>query len=490
MRIKLLSAVSMGTMLALAGCASPPMSATSVSVRFAQVPGPERLVDSGATSHLAAAVPGEHEGRDFVVESPASDAFDAVTVTLWGGSYDGEDVTFANTSLEPGNYTFGFWDHQRATALKGWIHVDFAQTDLVDVVQQWRDRIPEQKRWLAYDFEMRGKLHTADSAVFKSFAKQLRAFDKLDRELGLAIARETRMQKQRRQRRNEMLNESVVLMLPTGSGVYHPTTQPVVTPEDVARVHSGDAVTKLVLVADAQDTRQQLRLVNRISRGLVGCRAVLLEEADRLERRKRYYIFTDHIYNHDRKFVDNELRLQQTLNAIDQLNEEIADVRERRLALSFTHGLLSPDRFFDPLNTEQRDLEEERTVLSSQKLRFDLLFNKTAEDSPRRIVLQRQRQRVNRSIEDIDHYSEALSEARIALSSLKDATRVIHRQGDTRLLVASFVDPAIPSHVREAVEHAAVMTVRLESSRVELEHSHDAVATARTAAAYVEPGGP
>ena len=91
-----------------------------------------------------------------------------------------------------------------------------------------------------------------------------------------------------------------------------------------------------------------------VARSLAGCRAVLSEEVDRLERRKRFYMITDHIHNHDRKFVENEMRIQQALNAIDQLGEQIADIRERRMALSFVNGLVAPDQLLDPLTREQR----------------------------------------------------------------------------------------------------------------------------------------
>ncbi len=490
MKTKLLTAVALGAMLVWAGCASPPMAPTTVAVRFAPFPDMEMFGDTSTGMHADADLPHSHDDPNFIAVSSASNMGDAFTVALWGGQYYGDDVTMNDASLDPGHYTFGFWNHDDATALKGWVEVNFAGTELVDTLREWKDRIPEQKQWLAYDFEIKGKLDTTDSKVFASFAKQLRAFDKLEREIDEAIMQETRMQEQRQRRVHEVLSDSVVLMLPTGSGIFHPTTQPVFAPEDVTRAKSGDAVTKVLLVADARGTRKKLRNVDQVCRSLQGCRNVLTEEVDRLERQKRYFVTTDHIYNHDRKFVENEMRMQQALNGIDQLTEQIADMRERRLALSFTNGLVSPDRLMDPLDAEQRDLDQQRTVLSSQKHRLDMMFNETAEDSPRRIVFQRQRMRVNRAIEDIDRYGESVTEARVALSTMRDTTRVIHRQGDTRLLAATFLDPVVPSRVREAVEHDAFMIVRIESTPTGADPLHVQETTTVTTASYVEPCDP
>lgn len=479
MNSRSLFAVSAGAVMGLAGCTAPPAVQPSLMVRFAPIPGMENSTDGMAQSRLVSA-PGDRTGPDFIAESTSPDFDDLFTVTLWGGEFDGQDVTFQDAPLSTGNYTFGFWDHDRDAAIKGWVQVGFAGETFVDTMQRWRDRIPEQKHWLAYDFELQGKLADADLALFKDFAKQLRAFDKLDRKLGELMAHEQQLAAKNNRERNHLLRESVVLMLPTGSAVFHPTTQPVFSPAELASVQSGQStvmpanagiqnarsVSKFLLVANARDAKEKLSMINDLSGSLVGCRAVLREEIDRLERRKRHLITTDHIYDHDRKFVENEMRIQQTLHAIDQLNEQVTEIRERRLALALVTGLVSPDRFFDPLDTEQRDLMDEKVVLDSQKRRYDLLLEETDEDSPRRVVLQRRRQQIIRAINDIDRYTNSLQESRLALQKLRDNSRVIHRQGDLRLLAAGTLTDDVPSRLRDAIEENSVMTVRIESSPV------------------------
>lgn len=470
--------------VAWVGCAAP--KPKTVAVRFA--PAPDQAWDAGrAGVQMASSTPHDHAGGEYVADTASAAPLDAYTVTLWGGTFAGQDVTWSNAQLTPGNYTFGFWDHDQVAAMKGWVNVNFAGTGLLDTLHRWKNQIPQQKKWLAYDHELTWKLRYKDATVFKCFARQLRALDKLEREIDQAIRQEAAMQKDRAKQAGQMMDDSVVLMLPTGSGMFHPTTQPVFDAEELHRVQAGEPVTKFMLVADAQDARQKLSLVDQVCHSLTGCREVLTEEVDRLERHKRYLIITDHMYNHDRKFVENEMRLQQALNAIDMLNEQINDMRERRLALSFVNGLISPDSFMDPLTEELRDLEQERTVLDTQKNRLNMMFEQAPTDSHYSVALQRQRQRVIRAMEDINAVIEGIGTTRVALTNMKEATRVIHRQGNLTLMAACFVDSTVPSYVRQAVEQDAMMTVRLEASPTGFAPTPGGPATARTVSSPVEP---
>jgi hypothetical protein len=92
------------------------------------------------------------------------------------------------------------------------------------------------------------------------------------------------------------------------------------------------------------------------------------------------------------------------------------------------------------------------------------LVGEADENGPRRIALERERQRVIRNIEEIDHQFDILAEARSVLDHMKDTTFVIHRQGDSRLITATFVEPDAPFHIRDAIERQCLMTVRLQST--------------------------
>ncbi len=457
-------------LLVPAGCSQKQTEMTPLAVRFVLPPVPERFADltpDGETRALTSTYDDTYV--ETVADNDIVDRSEELHVALWGGDFHGNDVTFAGVPLKPGHYTFGCWDQDDESAFKGWVRVNTGGTNLVNTLQQWKTEIPKQKQWLAYEFELNGKLNTTDSSVFRNFAKQLRAFERLERQIDEVIAHEQQMRQEMDRERNNFLSQTEILVLPGDEGWFYPTTMPAFTQQDVQLVKSGNSMTKLMMVADYERAQGRLRLVNRLTNELRGCRSAMAEEVDRLERRKRFYTITDHIYQHDRKFVENEMRIQQALAAIDRLNEQIDDMRDRRLALAFATELVAPDDTFQPLEDERRDLEQERAVLEAKRKRLVALVGEADENGPRRIALERERQRVIRNIEEIDHQFDVLAEARNVLDHMKDTTFVIHRQGDSRLITATFVEPDAPFHIRDAIERQCLMTVRLQSTDTEFD---------------------
>jgi len=470
--------------LALTGCCPKSKSwyhakagqSTPVAVRFAMPDWPEQYAESWKSEwqwqQESTAAESGYTETDVTFASSTTgfagdaknDHADAYHVALWGGPWGGQDVTHTLTPLNPGDYTFAFFDQDQPAAAQGWIHVNHGGTELIDVLRQWKAEIPKQKHWFAYDYELNGKWHGGDENAFKSFAKQLRAFDRLERQIDRAIQDELRNGAWARQRYNQFFSNAEILMLPGAQGVFHPTTEPAFDRQDVQQVWAGNPVSKVLLVADYQTAQWKLEHVNGVYNDFGRCKAVLMEEADRLQRRKRFYTLTDHIYHHDRKFVENEMRLQLAYTAIDRLNEQMAQLSQRRMGLAFVNELFSQDGSWRWLNQEQQALTRERTVLETQKRQLDLMFEQTAEPSSQRVVFEKNRQEVIGAIAKIDEQIEQLSDARLALSSLKDQSEVIHRQGDTRLLTASLVNGNVPFPVRQAVEKEAFMSVRIEES--------------------------
>ena len=448
-----------------AGCAQKQTDFTPLAVRFVLPPVPERFADltpDGDTRAVTSTYDDTYV--ETVADNDMVDRGESLHVALWGGQYHGNDVTFAGVPLDPGHYTFGCWDQDDETTFKGWVRVNTGGTELIDTLREWKADIPKQKHWLAYDFELKGKLYNTDAAVFRRFANQLRAFDRLERQMDEAIAHEEQMQAEMNRRHNDFLAHTEILVLPGDEGWFYPTTMPTFTDDDVRLVKSGNSMTKLLTMADFEMAQWKLRMVNRLTNELRGCRAAMAEEIDRLERRKRFYTITDHIYQHDRKFVENEMRIQQALGTIDRLNEQIDDMRSRRMALAFATELVAPDKMFRPLDDERRDLEQERAVLEAKRKRLNTLVGEASETGPRRIALERERQRIIRNIESIDHQFEVLAEARDVLDHMKNTTFVIHRQGDSRLIAATFVEPDAPFRIRDAIERECLMTVRLQST--------------------------
>lgn len=465
--------------LALTGCMRPAANTqwqkgwTSVAVRFALPEEPQYFSDSAATfnAHLASqnstGYTGWVQGESQVglVDANTPTGHDNYHVALWGNGFAGNEVTYRLTALKPGDYNFACFDNNKSKAMQGWMNVNFGQSDLVSILQGWKELIPQQKQALAYDFELTGGMEGANIAAFKDLRRDLRAFDRLEKQIDRAIQREVRLQARQWQRNQDLFAGAQLLMLPGGQGAFYPTTQPAFSPAELASIHEGQPLTKMLLVADYDDAQWKLQHVTEVVSDLMRIKSVLTEEVDRLQRRKRFYQLTDHIYNHDKKFVQNQERLETALAMIDRINDHIGQLRERRLALSFVSELVAPDESFRLLEQERSELVREQTVLDAQKQRLDLLFAEADPGSPKRVALERERQEIVKALDTVSDQMDRLGSARVALQNMKESTQIIHRQGDSRLLAASFVDVDVPFYVRDAVQDEALVTVRLQPAQ-------------------------
>lgn len=453
----------------------PQWQDSAVAVRFVMPPWPAQYSDSYEAQAWDWSSPSDTTAEAGYSESVklTSSGFDgdvphapgeAYHVALWGGPWAGHNVTYTAAPLVPGDYTFAFIDQDKPAAAQGWLHVNNYGFNTLDMLKKWRAEIPRQKKWFAYDFEVKGRVRGGEPLALKSFLKQMRAYDRLERQLDLAIEREIQVEAQRQQWQNEFFHQTEVLLLPGQTGIFHPTTKPAFSEQDVNQLWNGQSVSKVLLVADYNTNKWKLDHLNQVYGDFGRFKSVLMEEADRLQRRKRYYTLTDHIYQHDQKFVQNELQLQLTYTAIDHINEQLAQLRERRLGLAFVNELFAPDTSWKWLSQEQQSLQREKVVLQAQKAQVDALFQQVDEASPQRIAFERNRQEVIAAIEQIDVQITQLGSARVALQTLKNQSDIIYRTGETSVLAASWIDHSIPFSVRDAIEHESLMTVRLDKA--------------------------
>ena len=407
----------------------------------------------------------------------------AYHVALWGGKYDGRNVTYTPASLKPGNYTFVSMDRNQDAAIQGWVTVNATGGGLIDTLKKWQNDIPQRKDMLAYGFGLKRWLNTHKQDDFAGFNKQIRAFNRLDRQIERAIIRESATRDRSIERDREFLASAEVLLLPLGRRVSYPTTRPAFGTRELASVRSGDALTKVLILSDREDNQQKVRIVNGLRRELTVCRNVLNEEIDRFAQHKRIFTATDHIYHNDDRIVQNEMRQQQAIAAVECINEQLAELRSRSMALAFVNELISSEGSFQAVADETEILEQERRILTSKKDHIDSLLSDVDEQSPRRSLLQNQQQRYSRSIAQIDRQVEELSDARVALRSLTDSSEVIHRVGQAQM-VSTVVGPDVPFNVQEAISREALMTVRLERVERLFVPTDPSEARARTAAAF------
>lgn len=242
MRHTLLTTVMLTTPLALIGCLRPMTSATtqphdiSVPVRFAMVSEPEWLAEADTVVQTRLVVDGSYSGladEEFIGD-PVMSSTEAVHVALWGGPFEGSNVTYATTPLTPGSYMFAFLDREYGDVMQGWLDVRRTGDDILDTLNNWKNSIGEQKQWLAYDYEVNGRIEGSDPANFKSFRKQFRAFNRLERRIGRAIKAELRARTQRQHQLRDFLRHAEILLMPGGDELFHPTTQPAFGDDDLA----------------------------------------------------------------------------------------------------------------------------------------------------------------------------------------------------------------------------------------------------------------
>ncbi|MHC4695767.1 MAG: hypothetical protein ACYTFA_03375 [Planctomycetota bacterium] len=475
----LLTGSTITALLILTGCTRSMTSSTlqqdfpSVLVHFVLPSEQARYtgVDTQADAHLVSdssyvGFSSSEYGDGTTTESPS-----AYHVALWGGPYNGTNVTTRPAALPPGSYTFAYFDQTDSTALQGWLDVHNTGSDLVSVLRKWRDGITEQKLRLAYGLEIDGRMNVSDPEVFSSFEKQMQAFNRLQRQLETAISTEYRAQELKQAEICDLLRHADVVIMPSKDPFFGPTAQPTFSEGDLETIRAGDAMTKIVVAADYNQARWKLRRLNELYDDVSRLKEVLRQEADRLERRKGMFLLTDHLYRQDKhsyrrdkQFLENETQLQHTLGMIDRFHTHALDLRERRMALAFITSLFAPDTSFNTLDEEGGDLLRERTVLETELRRLDRLFEETSEQSVRRVALERSRQNVMGMIESIKDQIDDIEQARTVLAEMTEATNVIHRHNDTRLLTTTFVADRLPPSIRKMVEREAMMSVRLETA--------------------------
>lgn len=383
---------------------------------------------------------------------------------LWGGRFDGDDVTYTPAPLSKGQYMFGLFDSDRDAVYQGWISVNNGGNDVLSLLTEWRDTIREQKHWLAFENKIEGKFASRDMEHYKDFRKELRDIDRLEKRLDKAVRQEMDSRRRNEKDQASFVGGVEVSLFPGITEFSHPVTLPTFSNTELAGLHNGEAHTKVILVADHDAANEKLRRLNNLRADLKRYQEVLSEEVSRLEKRKRYYLLTDHIYNHDEEFVTNERRLQQVRGMLQRTGEKVDEHRRHCLALMFVRGLFSPDETLDAFEEEESSLRRDRVVLEARQRQVDMRISDLDERSGRRVALQRSRQDILAAVDQVNREIDRLSDARDTLADLRDATRIIHRHGPARMITAAMFDQKVPGYIASAIEHESLMTVRLQAT--------------------------
>ncbi len=473
MRRQVCSLVPAATVVLWMGCAGPSTrhqfnaSSTPVAVRFVMPAGAEAI----ARAHF------EHGDTRLASDEAGSQAPSAgmtaplsgsdLHVALWGGGLEGRDVTNGPVSLPPGSYTFAFFHSSRAAMLQGWMEVQPAGTDLADYLIKWKNEIPGYKQQIAYEFDLNGRSGGLNAQSLNNFNAEIALLNELETRLNSAIRTELQKRRSKEQQVQDLLRRSQILLFPGDDAFFRQTTQAAFNEEDLNAIAGGDPLSKVILVADYNEAKWKLNRVNDLYGDLTRCKSMMREEVDRLDRRKGLFLLTDHLqpFKQDHQFLQNEARLQTLLGAIERLDGHMNDLRQRRLALAFICELIAQDQTFHALQQEESELQREKSVLEVDRQRLDAIFFEIAPENPRRVTIERSRQRNIAALAAVDATLNHLQSARGALAEMTHSSQIIHRQGDNRLLAATMMGPQLPLPVREAVERESLMSVRLERGR-------------------------
>ena len=435
-----------------------------VTIRFVSPANEARLAEwntSSSTRLVSDSAPCNNSGSGFATDSADNHP---EHVVLWGGSFEGDDVTYGPTELSTGSYMFGFFDPDRAAAYQGWIAVNNGGDDVLSALNQWRDAVHDQEKWLAYESKITGKFTSRNADDFSDFTRQLKSLRNLEARINAAIRVETRDRDRMNRVWNETLGEAEVQLMPGSAGFTQPTTRPAFLDSELAAAKNGHAVTKVILAGDFERSMEKMDRLVELREEMQRCRSVFSEEAKRLQNRRDYYRITSHLYDHSCNFVANERHLQRTRGMIARIDKQLNENRRRGHALMFVAGLFAPEEANAAFDREQSALRRERTVLAEQQRRVDAQFDDCSAWNEKRVSIERQRQDLMAQMEDIDAQLHQIEQAKFAAGKLRESTDVIHRQGPTAVMAASMMDDQLPARLADAIERESMMTIRLQSA--------------------------
>lgn len=462
----------------------PTPEPVAVTVRFVAPPDSGQFASAGfesADARLVRDGSGKMVSGGFAPDGPNNLPMSS-HVVLWGGPYNGHEVTYRPARLTAGPYMFGMFDPSAGAAYQGWLAVNNGGDEVISALNEWRQTAREQQQWLGYDFKMTGKYESPNHWHFNRFAQEIRNLRALEAKIENAILAEMHYQRTKRNQWNQVLAGAEVLLMPGQGGFFSPSTKPAFSEEELTKLQGGNALTKVVLVGNFEQSYEKLNRILDFQDDLYRSRAVLAEEALRLQNRGNWYRLTDHLNRNQwntwtsgwdgmraadeqgQWFVQNERRYQQVCSLIAKIDRQIEDHRRHCHALLFVTGLFAPDETFDAFERQAAALGRERVVLSEQKKQLDWKYQNSTENSNRRIALERQRQNVIAEMDKIDHQVGKIKETRVAVNKLRQNTDVIHRHGPAQVLAATFIGEDIPAMFVNAVEQESLMTVRLQSA--------------------------
>jgi hypothetical protein len=449
-------------------CFSPPSSQSEL-LAGAHGHSNERLAADQPSSD--GSNPGEHYSDQGFVEDLTPLSTDSTSIVLWGNSFPRKEVRDLDLNLAPGDYAFLCRFVKAEDNLEGTLRVHHPDDQLWQTLQNWRSQVPDQRRRLAYEFELQRKSDRFDSALLSSLQSQLAALDQFDHRLKSMVNSDSNQRFPRGDFSQGQNGRDAIAIFEPEPAAGRSASMAAFLASDVNRVRSTDAVCRLLLVANLDEITWKKHSLSQLIADTVQLRASVRDEIARLEGRKklRAIVFKSH-----EGFVQNEDSLRKAKSEFDRVSRQLRELRLHMLALAVREELFVSGSGDAMAREQARAIDAEIRVTETALQRADLLFAQSVETNPGRVSLRAAIESHQAELENLRGQLTSVENVRVALNALQTNTPT-KRVGTESLLAAANIDPALPHEVLRLLEHDALLTVRLESPSVRTAPSGDHV---------------
>ncbi len=457
-------------------CFSPPSSQSEL-VAQTQSPTNERLAADRVEYESEYDVGGEPQdtgsGRGFV-EDLTPLTTDSTSIVLWGDAFPKREVRGLDLALAPGDYAFLCRFVKAEDNLSGTLRVHHPDDELWQTLGKWRSEVPDQRRRVAYEFELQRKSDRYDSGLLSSLQSQLTALDKYDSQLQSMVRQASNQHDPRGEFAQRRSSQDSIDIFEPQSAVGRPATMAAFLASDVNQVRDANAVCRVLLLSNQEELTWKKQSLSQLIDDTVQLRAGIRDEIARLEGRKklRAIVFKSH-----KGFVQNEKSLRNAKSEFRRVSQQLRELRLHMLALAMREELFVPGGGESTVQDQARAIDAEIRVTETALQRADLLFAQSVETNPGRVGLRAAVEGHHNELEDLRTQLALIENVRVALNTMQSDSPV-KRVATRTLLASANIDPVLPHEVFRLLESDALMTVHLESPTTFKRNSRDgAVAT-------------
>ncbi len=442
-------------------CFSPPSSHSELASRTSPSTGErlasDRAVYDGQSSdeHFG----NEPQSGDGFVEDLTPLSTDSTSIVLWGDSFPRQEVRGLDLSLAPGDYAFLCRFVKANDNLNGTLRVHHPDDELWQMLEKWRSQVPDQRRRLAYEFELQRKSDRYDSGLLSSLQSQLAALDKYDGQLLSMVNDDASRHDPRGDFEQRRSSQDSIDIFEPERAVGTPATMAAFLASDVNHARNSDPVCRLLLLANQDEITWKKQSLDQLIDDTVQLRASIRDEIARLEGRKKLKAI---VFKSHEGFLKNEKSLRSAKSEFRRVSQQLRELRLHVLALAMREELFVPGGGDATARDQARAIDAEIRVTETALQRAELLFAQSVETNPGRVGLRAAVEAHQNELEDLRNQLALVEDVRVALNAMQTNSPV-KRVATKTLMASANIAPVLPHEVFRLLENDALMTVHLES---------------------------